>query len=554
MKGTDYLDMRYFISDGNITLEPDTTNYLDMTYINQVKPYKYNKTQYKLPITKSAIIKLRDTFNLQSQQLNNILVSLDTAMMFNKIELSKSSVDYLRPYQEQGVKWIEFRLKTAKALGLFWAMRTGKTRTTAIATRDYNKIIVLTLSGQEANWVSTYNEFTDKTIINLHKKTPSNRDLAYYLFNTTDNVVLVASMTTITNDILSGKFECRDYDMLVVDEIHKARNTKTQLHKGIKELRKHASYCLGLTGTPVSKNLNEMLPLFSLLWPNRFNKTYLSNYFFNQEYNAFSSYGTAGELKPEKMTEWFEFMALYFNQVTKEQALPWAKEPLKQTIRLMMNGEQEKLYERCLTKFELPLGNGKVKQIQEVIAQMSYLQQLSTNPQLINENYKSGVKQEWLLEFLENYTGDGVIIFSTHTTYLNMLYKTLSKHYKTCLITGETKNKTDVANAFQNGVYDIVLANIQAGSKGLTLDRADTMIFLDEDWRPDENLQAIERFTATTPDRIKLRQVYRLEIENKFEFNGVMINSIDYYVNQVVNNKISQTELVNRFKEIFMRM
>lgn len=550
--------MKYMISNyGNILIEPESYNKRDMDFLLEQKPYRVGSSdRYKIPLTRQSLNNLITYYNIDyysSTQLTQLIYDLELALNFNIFDNAVNKNIMLRPYQEQGIDWIKLRLKTAGALGLFWAPRTGKTRTACIATQEYSNIIVLSLAGQEANWETTYEYVSNRKSFNLHKLSPTKREAIYKTFNNSTGSILLGSINTMTNDIINGLFKPKDYNMLIIDEVHKAKNMKTNIYKGCKMLRAKADCCLLLTGTPVSKHINEILPLFSLAHPSKFSKTYLSEYFFNQEYNSFSDYGMAGDLRENKKQEWLEFIALYFSQVTKEQALPWAKEPLKETIRLKLGTKQRAIYEKCLLHGEINLEED-VLQIQEVIAQFTRLRQIVTHPKILSIEAPS-VKEEWLLSFLANdEERDGVIIFSTHTSYLKLLYKTLiDLGYKVCMITGETKNKTLTANEFQDGLYDIVLANIQAGSKGITLDRADTMIFFDEDWRPDENQQAIERFAPTTASVAKLRKVYRLETSDVWMVDGQEIRTMDSYIHDVVCNKITQTELINNFKALFKK-
>lgn len=550
--------MKYTIENGNIFLEPEGT-IEDINYLNQIKPYRLGRAdKYKLPLTKKSLTDFIKYYNmnvLDNNFLTNLLFDFEINLNFNLLENKQVKNTMLRSYQEQGVDWITLRLKTTQALGLFWAPRTGKTRTTCAATHLYKKIIVLSLAGQEANWETTYEYVSNRKSYNLHKKSPAKRQLIYDKFNEGSEGIIIGSINTLTNDIMREIFKLKQCDMLIIDEIHKARNFKTNLYKGCKLLRNATTYCLGLTGTPVSKHTNEILPLFSLLYGTHFSKTYLSNYFFNQEYNSYSDYGIAGDLRQDKHQEWLELIMLYFSQVSKEQALPWAKEPLKETVRLAMGTKQKSIYERCLKESEIELESKEIMQIQEVIAQFTRLRQIITHPNIIGIDAPS-VKEEWLLDFLAiEEERDGVVIFSTHTKYLKLLYKRLiDLNYKVCMITGETKDKTFTSNEFQNGVYDIVLANIQAGSKGITLDRADTMIFFDEDWKPDENQQAIERFAPTTKEAVKLKKLYRLETSDTWNIDGMVIKTMDCYIHDIVQNKITQTELINNFKTIFKNL
>lgn len=543
--------MKFTIDNGSLVLDLDKSIPLDYKYMMEYKPYKMGK-HYKVPLTLTAFHQFLNHFKLNGFEYLNLIQQLNYLTNFNKTEFEKSNNPNLRAYQYQGVEWAKHRLLSSQACLLLWAMRSGKTRTTTHITMDYKKVVVMTLAGQEANWEQTYKEFDNKPIFNIHNKTPKKRQEIYEAFGKSESGVLIGSMNSLAQDTLSGVFKS-NFDVLVIDEIHKVKNTKTKLNKGTKLLRSMCPNAIGLTGTPVSKHINEMLPLIALLWNHRYSKTYLANYFFNQEYSEWSGYGYTGGLKKEKETEWLEFIGMNCSQVTKEQALPWANKPSYQVLKLKYTSKQRKIYERCLTQFEIAKPDGETIQIQEVIAQFTYLRQISTSPKLLGFE-ESGVKENWLLEFLENYEGDGVIVFSTHTSYLKMLYETIKDKYKVCMITGETKDKVLVANDFQRGKYNIILANIQAGSKGITLDRADTMIFLDEDWKPDENQQAVERFTPVSKENQKLRQIIRLEANEEFVYGTEVIKTIDKYMNDVVTGKVKQTELINNFKEIFKNL
>lgn len=554
------------VDNFNIWIEINPNDLGDSKFILDFKPTQYGSTgtKYKIPLTYTALKNVMDYLPNLKQDLNfqKILIQLQLISFSNTKDLQTSQDPQLRPYQYQGLIWANSTLNKLGGAGFFWAMRTGKTRATCKTTKQYKKIIVLSLAGQELNWESTYKDMCENpVIINLRKyNTPKQRQLAYNKFNSNDKVILIGSVNTLTSDMLSGLFPLtKRYDMLIVDEAHKIKNPKTNLRQGANALRKLANHCLVLTGTPVSKHANEIAKIISFIHPIEYPKTYIEDYFFEKEAsNWFNQYGV-GELKKGKAQEWYEFLSLHFNQVNKEQALPWAKEPIINEVKLAMEDKQKDLYENLQFNFELPQGE-ETLQVQEVIAQMTKLKQLGLHPKLLNLQAPS-IKEEWLVDFLNDYFNkdnenneNGVIVFSTFTSYLKDFYERFKNKYRMCLITGETKDKTEIANKFQNGEYDIVLANIQAGSKGITLDKADTIIFLDEDWRPDENLQAIERFTATTPDRIKPREVYRLCIDWSYCEGALNILSMDRYIRLVNENKINQTEVVNNFKDLYNKM
>lgn len=524
-------------------------------YLTDVEAYNIPKSKkFKIPLTKSSLDYLIHTFNINIQEYKTLLWKLELAKQFNLFNITEQGTADLRWYQLQGVNWINNRINQAKSLFLFWPPRTGKTRVSVFASKNYNRLIVLALAGQEDNWKNNYEEFSNHKIILLSNKSPNERLQLYKEFNNSENVVLIGSINTITNDVLNKTFYPTQYDMLIIDEVHKCKNNSTKLSIGTKTLRHKSHYALGLTGTPVSKATNEILPLFTLMYPFVFSKTFIGNYFFTKQKNFYTKYGQIDSVKKYKKAEWLEFLSLYASQITKQEALDWAIEVQEEVIKLEMTGKQLDLYKDLLFNLEITGDDTETEQIQEVIVQFLRLKQIALHPKVLGIQSNS-IKEDWLLQYIQQYSKqEAIIIFSTQTAYINLLYEKIKNTYRVGLITGATKNKTIIAQDFQDKKYDIILANIQAGSKGITLDRANTIIFLDQDWRPDENQQAKERFTATSIAKVLLNQkVLRLEISNTFKMDNEIVNSIDYYINQVVSYKIKQSTLINKFKELLKK-
>jgi SNF2 family DNA or RNA helicase len=93
---------------------------------------------------------------------------------------------------------------------------------------------------------------------------------------------------------------------------------------------------------------------------------------------------------------------------------------------------------------------------------------------------------------------------------------------------------------FQRGQIDILLANIIAAGTGLTLDKSDTIIFLDKSFNPADNEQAQDRIVPTTEDRYHPINVISL----------VADGTIDERVNEILDAKEDLTKLINR-PEVF---
>jgi len=110
------------------------------------------------------------------------------------------------------------------------------------------------------------------------------------------------------------------------------------------------------------------------------------------------------------------------------------------------------------------------------------------------------------------------------------------------LLTGEQSQAEKQASidAFQRGDRRVLLANIRAGGVGFTLDRADTIIFVDRSYNPVDNEQAADRFVPTNPN---------VEYGAKEIIDLVMENSVEAKINKLLENKQNIISYVNNYSE-----
>ena len=102
-----------------------------------------------------------------------------------------------------------------------------------------------------------------------------------------------------------------------------------------------------------------------------------------------------------------------------------------------------------------------------------------------------------LLELLDTLVHDGqkVLVFSQFVQMLTLLEKEChARNIKTHLLTGQTKDRQEVVNAFQSdpnpGVF---LLSLRAAGTGLNLTNASYVVLYDPWWNPAVEAQAIDR-------------------------------------------------------------
>ena len=84
-----------------------------------------------------------------------------------------------------------------------------------------------------------------------------------------------------------------------------------------------------------------------------------------------------------------------------------------------------------------------------------------------------------------------IIIHKPMLQLIEAVVEDLSIPY--CLLTGETRQRTEIVQRFQSGAAPLFLISLKAGGVGLNLTAADTVIHYDPWWNPAVEAQATDR-------------------------------------------------------------
>jgi SNF2 family DNA or RNA helicase len=90
--------------------------------------------------------------------------------------------------------------------------------------------------------------------------------------------------------------------------------------------------------------------------------------------------------------------------------------------------------------------------------------------------------------------GHRVLIFSQFTSMLALIGEALqARSVPYLLLTGATRERQRVVDAFEAGEADVFLISLKAGGTGLNLTSADTVVHYDPWWNPASQAQATDR-------------------------------------------------------------
>lgn len=450
----------------------------------------------------------------------------------------------LRPYQKEDV----LKLSQLKCSACLNEQRTGKTPTALVIAKvqQHKKILIICPGVALYNWKEQFETWVGKPCIVLDG-TPKQREQKLQnwtdgLCITFDTLKLISRVDKTTEKIKKtgelANILKHDIDMVIVDEFHRARNRKTLTAKALFKLITKIPYRLALTGTPSYAKNEDIWTLLHFLYPEHFNSFYnfIHEYFeISMKWTPNGNAQVIGNMYPEKQSKLQTFLKQIATQRKQHDpdVMPWLpKKPIPIPVLLPPSSKQSEYLDTLMKYFEAGHVVCKLP-----IDRLIRYRQICQDPRLLDLKGSSS-KTEWLKHYYTDYPDTPTIIFSTFTSYLELLAKECPK--KCALITGETsaKNRKQIENDFQEGKLNYLFINIKAGKESLTLDRAESMIFLDKFPPSGDILQASERFTATQESRKNI---------NKKIYELILKNTYDEQLYDAVKNSLSATDVLNNF-------
>ncbi|KAH8347377.1 hypothetical protein KR059_009857, partial [Drosophila kikkawai] len=484
------------------------------------------------------------------------------------------SVD-LRCYQQAGINWLWFLNKYNLHGILCDDMGLGKTLQTICilagdhlhrqATRQANlpSLVICppTLTG---HWVYEVEKFlTQNSVLRpLHYfGFPVGREKLRSEIGTSCNLV-VASYDTVRKDI--DFFSSIHFNYCVLDEGHIIKNGKTKSSKAIKLLK--ANHRLILSGTPIQNNVLELWSLFDFLMPGflgtekqfiqRFSRPILAS----RDAKSSAKEQEAGVLAMEALHR--QVLPFLLRRV-KEDVLKDLPPKITQDLLCELSPLQLRLYEDfsnkhlkdCLDKLGDSTTPARVTENlssqTHIFQALRYLQNVCNHPKLvlrqseeltqvaaqlaqgnsslndIEHSAKLPALKQLLLDCgigvqTESVSQHRALIFCQLKAMLDIVeHDLLRRHLPSVTylrLDGSVpaSQRQDIVNNFNSDPsIDVLLLTTLVGGLGLNLTGADTVIFVEHDWNPMKDLQAMDR--AHRIGQKKVVNVYRLITRNSLE-------------------------------------
>lgn len=406
----------------------------------------------------------------------------------------------LRPYQLDGVQWLTQCLKNQQGCILGDEMGLGKTCQTISllvymsgALGKKGPFLVLSPLSVMENWRKELEGFAPSLTVLCYKGDKERRAELQRETDTQDFHVLLTTYELCLKDV---SFLRRwKWKVLVVDEAHRLKNQNSLLHKTLTQFS--VGFRVLLTGTPIQNNLQELYSLLSFIQPSIFTPDDVDN-FLNTYSNVQSQPALAAEL--QSVLEPF-----LLRRVKSEVAVDLPKK----TELVMYHGMsalQKKYYKAVLMKDLEAFGNEQKTRLLNILMNLRkcvdhpYLfDGVEPEPFEMGEHLIEASGKLCLLDSMLTYLQKGghrVLLFSQMTRMLDILqdymeYRGYSYERLDGSVRGEERNLA-VKNFSSKDVF-VFLLSTKAGGVGLNLTAADTVIFMDSDFNPQNDLQAAAR-------------------------------------------------------------
>jgi superfamily II DNA or RNA helicase len=431
--------------------------------------------------------------------------------------LPDSFLAKLRPYQAQGVAWLDLLRESGLGGVLADDMGLGKTvQVLALLALEKARgnlarpALIVAPTSLMTNWFNEARKFApDLKVLVLHG---SDRKQNFAAIPGHDLVLTTYPLIARDREVLLSL----DWHMAVLDEAQTIKNPVAATTRWLRDVKAQHRFCL--TGTPMENHLGELWSIMSFANPGFLgDKAAFSRQWripIEKRSDKERAAALARRVKPFLLRRTKAEVATELpakSEIVERIALEGSQRDLYDSIRMSMSEKVRKaIAQRGLAKSHIV-----------VLEALLRMRQACCDPWLLKLDdgiERPSAKLDRLMEMVLELLSEGrkIIVFSQFTTMLDLVRKRFTaERIRYSLLTGDTRDRKGAIDGFQSGASDVFLISLKAGGVGLNLTAADTVIIFDPWWNPAVEEQAIDRAHRIGQDKAVF--VYRLVASGTIE-------------------------------------
>lgn len=427
----------------------------------------------------------------------------------------------LRPYQLQGVAWLQYLREQHLAGILADDMGLGKTAQVlahllieqqAGRLQGTPALVVLPTS-LIANWQAEAARVAPSLrVLTLHGPQRAGK-----LPELPQHDVVLTTYPLLWRDI--EPLQPHTFHLLILDEAQTVKNAASRSADAVRRVRARHRLCM--TGTPLENHLGELWAQFDFLMPGFLGD---ARSFKRQWRDPIEVNGET--VRARLLADRVRPFILRRRKDEVATELPPRTEIIR---RVRLEGRQRELYESVRVAADHQVRRVLAKQgfgnaLISVLDALLKLRQVCCDPSLLKGHRiprtMERAKLAWLQDTLPTLVDEGrrVLVFSQFTELLSLIKQQLDDiKLPHLVLTGETPPaaRGDIVARFQALQAPVLLASLKAGGVGLNLTAADTVIHMDPWWNPAVAQQATDR--AHRLGQTKPVFVYKVLVEGSIE-------------------------------------
>jgi superfamily II DNA or RNA helicase len=402
----------------------------------------------------------------------------------------------LRPYQQQGVNWLQHLRENGLGGLLADDMGLGKTAQAIAhivieetAGRLDRPALIVVPTSLVPNWTAELARFAPHLrVAVLHglDRHERRRDM-------TGVHVVITTYTVLARDI--EDMASLAWHMVVLDEAQAIKSPTAKATHAVCRLDTQHRVCL--SGTPIENNLGELWSQFAFLMPGLLG----SRKGFNRRFRT----PIEKDGDPVRRHQLAVRIRPFIVRRTKSAVA--TELPPKHTIlrRITLAPDQRELYEtiRATMREKVTQGiatRGVAQSHMLVLDALLKLRQVCCDPRLVRlpsaRLTGTSSKLDDALEMISEMVAEGrrILLFSQFTSMLDLMKPALAAAGIPFVeLRGDTRDRAEPVRSFEAGEVPLFLISLKAGGRGLNLTSADTVIHYDPWWNPAVEDQASDR-------------------------------------------------------------
>jgi superfamily II DNA or RNA helicase len=426
----------------------------------------------------------------------------------------------LRPYQLQGVAWLQYLRQHRLAGILADDMGLGKTAQAlahVLLEKEAGRLDCPALVVLPTSLIFNWQAEARRMAPGLRVLTLHGADRAALFGQMAAHDVVLTTYPLLWRDV--RVLAAQPFHLLILDEAQTVKNAAGRSASAVRRLQARHRLCI--TGTPLENHLGELWTQFDFLMPGflgdvrSFNRVWRRPIEVNGE-----------TLRARLLAQRVRPFILRRRKDEVATELPPRIDVIK---RVRLQGAQRDLYESVRVA-----SDDKVRRVLQrkgftgghiaILDALLKLRQVCCDPYLLKgvtlANDIGRAKLELLHDLLPGLVAEGrrILVFSQFTEMLGLLATALdAMHLPWLRLTGDTPpaERGAVVARFQDGAAPIFLVSLKAGGVGLNLTAADTVIHIDPWWNPAVEEQATAR--AHRIGQVSTVLVFKLVVEGSIE-------------------------------------